>query len=331
MKKHAYIVSLLAVLFASTAQSGGCPISEPGTTPKGRVCCHEAIGSVYIPGVGTRNPINYSDDLSYDVVKCSQPALSGQKLLRDIIVQEQMGNRVFRMSHSGVVIWEYQGKFENNSSSVFDLRVYKDHVTFVIDGTYVTLSVANGDVISTSKIGDLSRCYHDGVQCLGDKVIVLESLQEVPSTNPRDAIIVNDIIYVADTFGHKVFAYKLSDQKYLWSVDSYYPNSIEFLDGAKRELVVAEEHANRVAAFDVRTGNRRLIYGCDRGPYFDATSTVEEIQAFEVLKEARKPDTRGICEGSRNLYSPNHVTFTGDGYLVSDTDNHRVLFLDREG
>lgn len=158
------------------------------------------------------------------------------------------------------------------------------------------------------------------------------------ASHPRGAIVILGWVFVADTFGHRVYAYDIASGGMRNSTEVYYPNSVDEITAAN--IMICAEHENRVfdwqyhPAPDVRT----MIYSAPVAPYNNVSKTKSDI----VVEEAATVDpsstftpAKSLCaiegSGKNTLYSPNSARGYIGGTLIADTDNYRVIFVASNG
>lgn len=274
------------------------------------------IGSYYDPSKGTVN-------LHYDKMPCEAPILIGESLSSAIVVLNDVGRTIQRVNGDGSLAWTYRGSLDR---FLLDLRLVNGDIQFIERFDLVRVDAVSGIEKHRETIGEF-WCYDGEVACKADGVLILATGVTVPATYPRAAAVAGGVLFVADTFGHKVDAYDASTAALLWTVDSYFPNSIQVENG---RIVVAEEHANRIASIDIATQAKSLIVGCSKDVFIDETATVAQIQARERAGAIGDSEGRSICAGE--MYSPNDGRIQADGsLLVSDTDDHRVVQYRADG
>jgi hypothetical protein len=144
---------------------------------------------------------------------------------------------------------------------------------------------------------------------------------------PRDARLLGRLLIVSDTFGQRVYAVDTGDAAIRWQYKANYPYGVS-LQGHK--LLVSEEHANHISAFDLSSGVKSIVFGCPRYPFDDPAVAPEQVDgvATETFASLRPHDAHP-CR-MRNamdvtLYSQGGIDVAGDALLVADTDNHRVV------
>ncbi len=149
--------------------------------------------------------------------------------------------------------------------------------------------------------------------------------------NPRGAYTFAGWLFVADTFGHRVYAVDLASGAMRNSTPVYYPNTIEPITSDR--VRICAEHENRVFVWDYwPTDTREMELCAPVLPYSDITATRDQIIAAESGTSApgyNPPKSACAQEyaGDLTLYSPNSATMTPYGLLVADTDNHRVILV----
>jgi hypothetical protein len=149
---------------------------------------------------------------------------------------------------------------------------------------------------------------------------------------PRCAFFYAGWLFIADTFGHRVYAADKLSGGMRNSTQVYYPNYIEPI--AADQVRICAEHENRVFVWDYSPTDTRTMELCAPvAPYNDITKTRDEIIALEsgtgVSPGYTPPKSACAKEyaGSVTLYSQNSATMTPYGLLVADTDNHRVILV----
>jgi hypothetical protein len=152
--------------------------------------------------------------------------------------------------------------------------------------------------------------------------------------NPRDAVVIAGWVFVADTFGHRVYAYDIASGAMRDSTDVYYPNSVHAITPAI--IRICAEHENRV--FDWKYSpapvERTMVYSAPVAPFNDITKTMADIVAVEANTfdpASTFTPKKSLCAteaaGLNTLYSPNSARMKGNDMIVSDTDNGRVLVI----
>ncbi|XZE54482.1 hypothetical protein SH139x_000450 [Planctomycetaceae bacterium SH139] len=160
--------------------------------------------------------------------------------------------------------------------------------------------------------------------------------------HPRWAALSDDLVVVADTFNHRVFGIRLDAMQSEFSIPTFFPNDVRFLDADT--IMVVEEHADRIwtmsladAALANLAGRTLLIAAAGRE---DLSLNVSELSALASSMEVKVDPDASVSlaksarsyAGMQTLYSPNGAVALADGSLyVADTDNHRVIHISAEG
>jgi len=149
--------------------------------------------------------------------------------------------------------------------------------------------------------------------------------------HPRGAYCYAGWVFVADTFGHRVYAVDMASGAMRNSTPVYYPNTIEPVSSDK--VRICAEHENRVFIWDYYPSDtREMELSAPVLPYSDITVTRDQIiaQEWRTATGDHSPQ-KSACAmeyaGPVTLYSPNSATMTPHGLLVADTDNHRVILV----
>lgn len=152
------------------------------------------------------------------------------------------------------------------------------------------------------------------------------------ASHPRHAIIKGGWVFVADTFGHRVYGVTLAGAL-RDSTEVYYPNHVQAL--APDRILITAEHENRVFVWDYSpTHTREMLHSAPVAPFNDITKTKADIVAGEgaTLDPASTfVPAKSLCavegSGPDTIYSPNSARLCGSDLLVADTDNHRVVVI----
>lgn len=152
------------------------------------------------------------------------------------------------------------------------------------------------------------------------------------AANPRCAYFYAGWLFIADTFGHRVYAVDKASGGMRNSTPVYYPNYIEPI--AADQVLVCAEHENRVFVWDYHpTDSRTMVMSAPVAPFNDLTKTrgdIEAMQSGTAVTPGYTPPKSACAQeyaGALTLYSPNSATQTPHGLLVADTDNHRVILV----
>lgn len=272
-----------------------------------------------------------------DVLRCTpknNPMLSGHQLDHDIVVVSDFGRIVQRFDSAGHVIW----KHPMNNPSGIDVQGNR---VFVIDGQ--TLHILDAKTGSDITVLDLQRdalalkvdgkdiyVAHNGD---GSDILVRYEIQKqqlrqmhiypVRLQYPRGIDLGGDILYVEDTFGHRVLGLDVTAGLIRYEASSYYPHSVQVVDGA---VLVAEEHLNTVTNFSIDLKRHLSKLACQ---------TVRELEDLNVIRShANEVGINGqsLCRVSEltannNLFSPNDYRWHDGFSYIADTDNQRIVIF----
>ncbi|NMG04782.1 hypothetical protein [Azoarcus taiwanensis] len=153
-------------------------------------------------------------------------------------------------------------------------------------------------------------------------------------SSPRDAVVIDGKLYVADTFGHKVIKIDLNSETHTRQTigNFYFPNTIDFMTiGKGLQAIISAEHENRIVQLDLRTGKITIPLSCPLDLFRNPESSKDDIVANEILMTTSnevKPASMSLCatrySGLNTLYSPNSARLLNEKLVISDTDNHMV-------
>ncbi len=264
----------------------------------------------------------------------------------DVIVAQLQGRRISRISQSGDIVWSVTTRrsprgLERHGNlmitvmgkEVMALDIEDGREVWRVDTGIVLNGLASTDegllVLPFLEAGPL---YLLRLSDSGEVVQDLEARTEPIFRYPRHAIQFEGGFLVADTQAHQV-VFRGLDGQVQTIAEAFYPNHLAI---AGDEVWIAEEHANRILAVNLETGERRIVAGCPVSPFDDQSSFPERIEneelttikgfwIFRTSECAAEP-------GERSLYSPNGLALGAFGKLyVADTDNHRVVVFDKDG
>lgn len=151
------------------------------------------------------------------------------------------------------------------------------------------------------------------------------------ASHPRCAVVVDGWVYVADTFGHRVYAIDIASGGGLRdTTDVYYPNTIDPV--ASGEVLICAEHENRVFKWTVTS--RTMVFCAPVSPFNNIAvgkdqvvtmtpATYDPASTFTPKKSLCAKESAGI----NTLYSPNSARYYGSNTLIADCDNHRVVVV----
>lgn len=276
------------------------------------------------------------------------PTMDGEQ--HDIAVACDLG-RTLHVLRGGAVAWQR----DFPSSWPRALEVFEGLMFYGLGGSLVVCNPLTGFVhrsysmpavvnaIKVTRFGGVTYvavCFDTGG---GGSVRVYRwqdfSLTQIfvnshAAQNPRGAYVFAGWLFIADTFGHRVYAVDLASGAMRNSTPVYYPNTIEPI--ASDRVRICAEHENRVFVWDYWPTDTREMEMCAPVlPYSDITATRDQIIASESGTAApgyTPPKSACAVEyaGDITLYSPNSATMTPHGLLIADTDNHRVILV-RDG
>lgn len=157
----------------------------------------------------------------------------------------------------------------------------------------------------------------------------------VEYSNPRDALFVNGVMYIADTHAHRVVSLHKTTEKINFT-SVYFPNTIDHLKSdSSTNLIVAAEHENRVFSLDLNTGKKQLLMYCPHPPFNDPIldgDRIARLQSSTVAPGTGDSPPKSLCATERSglwtLYSPNSARVHNDRIIITDTDNHMVKVID---
>ena len=270
----------------------------------------------------------------------------------DIIVLSDIGSNVIRVDPNGQIKWIFNAH-PVRISSIF--RYGKKEVGFAYNNRIFFLNIETGEKsrelkLSGPKILKVRPLEKSTDEFLitrmvdgNESVMVWSEGNYRPIKNtprfsfPRSVAKKGELIVVADTLGHRVVGWNLSTHKIEFEIPTYFPNDVEFV--GESSILIAEEHSNRVFIYDFRSNDRILLIACKL--FQDFTVSIDSLISLEkkgvfLASPGNPKNSKSVCavefSGRSTLYSPNGATRNCDGsYLVSDTDNGRVVHLSRDG
>ena len=291
----------------------------------------------YIPGRGTS--VGYYG---------SKPGLNVAGTLdHDILIAQNEGRRLTRLSKSGSVLWTIE-----TPGAVRGMEVVGNTIFLAARVRLLAVDLATGDILWTrrveSKIAGFGVSGRDLFFLTVDHKYRFRSLPldtgQHPETRIRDVDMLGDLhfarhlafghglIVIADTFNHRVLVLD-EDGETRAAIETYFPNYIEIL-GPDR-ILIAEEHANRILDWNPVDDSRNVLVACPHPLFQSVEATPADIVAQEA--ETLAPSLfsrRSICDDRVNemaIYSPNGFDYvSADTLYVADTDNHRVVLVDPE-
>lgn len=298
------------------------------------------IQSWYVPGAGTVN--------IHSVVPRQPPRLvsNGGLSHGDIIILSWQGHNIARVAADGRLRWQLNFSRKNRPK---DLNTHEGYFTIVQSGHVSLRNLADGREFATiepdigaGKLRSYRRLADDRELLIyesGDDRQIVEVrasgngvFQYAGAREPRAAALRNNTLVVADTFLHRISVLDIESGKSLGQFPAYFPNDVSWVED---EILVTEEHANRVYLLDWRSGHRKWVFGCKRQEFGDLDSDIAALTPKRARAWTRQ-DSKSICAANSpleaTLYSPNCAIRNPDGsYLVCDTDNHRVVHVTQAG
>lgn len=272
--------------------------------------------SYYIPYTGHGGTVN----LHPNYIPCGIE-IQGAPLEYEIVVVSDVSSAAIHITNQGYKI------LYRNRWGLQDVRI-QGRVARFIDQQWLVYYDLDKGTYYKEDIGVGTRCYDEDILCLNDGVKLNKTGEIAPAIYPRSAEVKDNILYIPDLFGHKVTAYSYPGLNKEWEIEGYFPNDLQVLDDGR--VLVTEEHANRVYIYDPVADTKESVINCGLDVYADLNSTAADIEARELTGDLVGSDGKGICAG--RLYSPGSTRRASNGtYLVSDTDNHRLLVLDQNG
>jgi hypothetical protein len=257
-------------------------------------------------------------NLNYKINPCNVQVV-GEPLEGTLFVGSDVAFSLRAVTNSGVKT------IMSNDNSFNDLVLEENVLHFLNDGFEYEYDT-NEEKIIAREWKNAERCAKNGLVCK-DEGIYVNNEYLIPALFPRDAIRLDGIIYIADTFSHRVTLFDEKLRMITKTIEIYYPNSLQI---SGKNLIVTSEHQNAIYSINLDKMVKKIIYGCGIEIYVDPNATVKRIQEHESSGFLRTDDGHSICKNK--LYSPNHATVLENGdLLVCDTDDHRVLILDPSG
>lgn len=151
-------------------------------------------------------------------------------------------------------------------------------------------------------------------------------------TYPRAAVDdkTRDVIWVADTFGHRVVAVDPNDQ-IVHEFECSYPNDVQVLDDGR--ILVVAEHEDRVLIFDPDTTHAVDVL---TSPFVGELSLPRADREASVwVAIDSQPNSRSKSSathaGARTVYAPNGAHIVEGVMATASTDDQCVLISDTNG
>lgn len=287
----------------------------------------------------------------------------GRELPEELIVLTGVSRRLMRLHPNGTVRWLLN---VDDGGGAYGLASYRGRILLAYGREVLVVDPSSGRLMQRFDLMDSSHEVLSFMRVQGDYLIAGDSsdrsrivvaelslnsrgeieapiLYDMPTRTqyPRDALFLDDdTIAVADTFGHALALLKRkhgSAWREFRRQSVYFPNMLQASprdDGD--ELYVLSEHANRIARWNLRTGERSTLVSCPRPVFENPYTTHHQVKAEEKYTATAEVPPRQVCAvdvaGPRTLYAANGFVLDGpDRVWVADADNHRVvLFVEGE-
>ena len=291
-----------------------------------------ARDSFYDPTRGTQH-------VAFD--PAGDPYLTGETLPAPIVVCEELSKQVKCIEPDGAVRWvrEFAGWPTDCA--------YADGFLYVVDGTTLhVITPDDGCDLTTYSFPKPLSCVSVSAPYLVLTFdqrspvelwrlspdmggVALAAATRMPGHYARKAIYDGRYVTVADTFWHRVFREDLATGE-LSEFHAYYPNDVQQV-GPDKTLVTIE-HENKVVIYDWATGRFNYVFGANFHTFSRAEPdwAIGETEAQTAVPYGEFLISKAAVEfsGKNTLYSPNRaVRLSENEYLISDTDNHRVVVV----
>jgi len=287
------------------------------------------------------NPIDGTKKITSGVPPPRYLTLIGKSLEKPIIVYSDLGRNVVSITKNGKLNWlklskSHRGIAYSNGSLYYPHRnkiIVLDSLTGEkinelggFNHTINSLNIVDDFLILTFSTAATQSVVLYKLENNG-KTIKLAYENPHKASYSRYADLKDNILFIADTFGHRVYGVNIDNDKIIFEKKVYFPNDVKVTP--EGTLLIAEEHANRITQYDYKNNDYKVVFSCPDSIYSDPSLKIEEI--IRLSKQKIKND-KSICAeetaGLQTLYSPNGVTyFDKDSFWVADTDNHRVVFI----
>lgn len=316
----------LALFFALACLTTTLPCTASTDTPSpGNYSApsytRDETQSYYEPGISTQHIVYNANHL---------PLLfSGEHFPADMIVASDVGTHVARYSAAGEKRWI----LVTYPATIRAINLEKNRLIAFAGAEKLTLDIANGHVLKREPTGSNYLFYKkqgaytlSGLDEEGKGTVFINKRRlPIKTSWARDALIHHGKLYVSDTHGQRVLIFNAKTLKLLRIRPFYFPNDLLV---AKGQVMVVEEHANRIIGVDDHT----IPFSC---PLWFYTQTAKNVMFIEPqTKKLTSTDGVGRCArefmGPNTLYSANGAAYRDNTYVIADTDNHRVIAV-RDG
>lgn len=290
--------------------------------------------SYYSPGAETVN-VFYSDAEPIRV------RTAGPEFPRGFLVMVQFQKSLVSFDPHGRVRWAFPsaGRFVTASgddilvSDALDLRL-----VHVLDpaGTPVSTLAFDREVNYAKLIaGRLLVVYNDDgpaevFEWLDGRRLGDRTFRSVPLNYARAADLSGDRLALADTYGGRIVVQSLLSGAVVHEHAVSYPNDVAWRG---EFLYVAEEHVDRIVAFNLADGSKHVVLAPPSAPRWEISSSMDSLPREYCGGDVAFPRSiaSDACSGERTLYAPDGLHLAERGLWVADTDNARVLHLSDDG
>ena len=266
----------------------------------------------------------------------------GEYLPYDIVVMVQFDSKVVFIKKNLEIAWTYP------SSGIF-VKLIKDKIycSNIKDVNLVDVLNLNGEKISELRLNENVNniSYYENTLTISyssedmpvevyeynsDKIELGDLLYKTISTfkYPRDAKFDGKKIYVADTFGHRIIVEDILKKEILKDYPSIFPNELQINNDF---LYIVEEHNDRILSINLKNDNRKVLLAPPISMFWN-TDFIQVPKNYLLCKvdDYLKSISSDFCSGSYTLYSPNGFRFIDEGLIVADSDNHRIIYIDKK-
>lgn len=295
----------------------------------------------YIP-VSDYSYFTPAGTLAVSLLSLSPPVKTGQDLLGDIVASLQFSNAVVRFNRRGEIVWQLSNNY-GRFISVFEDKIFLngDNLSVSVhnkDGDYVGAIELSRDVNYVHATSDkIAFVYNEpdaSVEVYSWSPASLQLGQILFQSNPasyaRSALLVGDVLCIADTFGHKTFCQSIVNGEKILEVQSYYPNDVKI---HRNYLYVVEEHLNRIKAINMMSGAQYISMAAPGVNSFNPNVN-DPLSIYDgdcYVGDQIRQYASDFCSGKNTLYAPNGLDIKFGGILVADTDNARIIFANEDG
>lgn len=298
--------------------------------------------SYYSPGTGTVN-LNYA-------APPYPPSLNGEAKNDTVIILNNVGRYIVSVDgNTGAENWR---KFEPNDTPQSLFEFDENVLGYASGQSLVLIDKHTGRELSRNNI--FGR-YLKWIKKFSDKYLIcfdennshtviitdlnFSTIYSCPESvaYSRCADLSDNKLIIADTFNHRIIMVDITTNSILAQWNEYFPNAVEFID--QDNVYVLGEHSNRLYRINIPTGFSEMVFsatveGFD-DPYLsmEAITTLEHEGRMAANPQSELPFSKASKKysGPRTLYSPNGFSVYKESVLISDTDNHRVIEVSKDG